>query len=188
MYPSTFLGLLFNAVSACFSCSVAILLKSVPFGKKRLINPFVFSLDGSYQFSNHYNWKINVSKNYRVPTINDLFWQPGGNLDLVPESSYQLDFGQEFNYKSLGAKLNGYYIKTKDMIQWIPDNTGLFRPRNINEVINYGVEVEVFLKHNFAGHQFNLNSNYSYTVSENEIKRIVKSLIFSIILPTFKNL
>jgi len=106
-------------------------------------SPFVFSLDASYAISQHYALQFNGSKNYRIPTFNDLYWQPGGNLDLVPESSYGLDFGQTFNYKFANLKLNGFYITTKDLIQWKPNNSGIWSPINIAEAENYGVEAEL---------------------------------------------
>lgn len=86
--------------------------------------PFVLSVDAGFDLFEHYKIQINGSKNYRIPTFNDLYWQPGGNLDLVAESSYQIDFGQQFNYDYFNIKLNGYYINTKEMIQWRPDNIG----------------------------------------------------------------
>jgi iron complex outermembrane receptor protein len=139
-------------------------------------NPFVFSLDARYDVSQHYILKINGSKNFRIPTFNDLYWQPGGNLDLVPESSYQIDFGQEFNYKILNFKLNAFYIITDDLIQWQPDNTGLWSPVNVGEVENYGLESELTLQKTFGKNQLKLNANYSYTVSEDTSTK--KQLIY----------
>lgn len=139
-------------------------------------NPFVFSLDSRYDVSQHYTLKINGSKNFRIPTFNDLYWQPGGNLDLVPESSYQIDFGQEFNYRFLNLKLNAFYIITDDLIQWQPDNTGLWSPLNIAEVENYGIESELTLQKQFSQHHFQLNTNYSYTMSEDTATK--KQLIY----------
>jgi len=139
-------------------------------------SPMVFSVDGEYRFSESYALKLNGSKNFRVPTFNDLYWNPGGNLDLLPESSYQVDLGQEFSSKFIALKLNAYYINTKDMIQWVPDNTGLFHPQNINKVTSYGGELELFLKHTIGNHHFNMNSGYSYTVSENDAN--AKQLIY----------
>lgn len=129
-------------------------------------SPFVFSADVAYSFSKQYAIKLNGSKNFRVPTFNDLYWNPGGNLDLLSESSYQFDLGQEFSSKYIDVKLNGYYIKTTDMIQWVPDNTGLWRPQNVASVKSYGAELELFLKYHLGSHHFNLNPSYSYTVSE----------------------
>lgn len=130
-------------------------------------SPFVFSADAKYRIGQHYSIQINGSKNYRVPTFNDLYWQPGGNIDLIPESSYQLDFGQQFDFKKVSIKLNGYYINTKDFIQWVPDNTALWRPQNIAEVESYGAELELNTHYNIGKHQFSLTGHYSYTVSEN---------------------
>lgn len=131
-------------------------------------SPFVFSADTEYKFSDRYKLKLNGSRNFRVPTFNDLYWNPGGNLDLQPESSYQIDFGQQWSFRNVDLKLNGYYTNTNDMIQWVPDNTGTFSPRNIYNVRSYGGELEVLLKQSFGRHHFNLNTIYSYTVSENE--------------------
>ncbi|TXE10695.1 TonB-dependent receptor [Gelidibacter salicanalis] len=130
-------------------------------------SPVVFSADAEYRINRSYAIKINGSKNYRVPSFNDLYWNPGGNLELVPELSYQVDLGHEFSSRFMDVKFNTYYIKTKDMIQWVPDHTGLFRPQNVSKVRNYGAELELILKYHLNGHQFNLNSGYSYTVSEN---------------------
>jgi iron complex outermembrane receptor protein len=96
-----------------------------------------------------------------------LYWQPGGNIDLVPETSYQLDFGQQIDFKWVNVKLNTYYINTKDFIQWTPNHTGLWQPENILEVESYGVELELKTYYNIGKHQFNLTGYYSYTVSEN---------------------
>jgi iron complex outermembrane receptor protein len=120
--------------------------------------------------------QINGSKNFRIPTFNDLYWQPGGNLDLVPESSYQLDFGQVFNYKFFNLKLNAFYIITDDLIQWQPNITGLWSPTNIAEVENYGLESELTLKKTFGKNHLQLNANYSYTVSEDTTTK--KQLIY----------
>ncbi|MDP5081521.1 MAG: TonB-dependent receptor [Winogradskyella sp.] len=139
-------------------------------------SPFVFSLDALYQVSQVYALKLNGSKNFRTPTFNDLYWQPGGNLDLVPESSYQIDFGQEFDYKFVTLKLNAFYIITDDLIQWQPNNTGLWSPANIAEVENYGLESELILQKTFGKNHLQLNTNYSYTVSEDSSTK--KQLVY----------
>ena len=131
-------------------------------------SPLVFSLDAGFELSKYYKLKINGSKNYRVPTFNDLFWQPGGSLDLIPESSYQIDLGQEFNYKFANLKLNGFYISTENLIQWRPNTSGIWSPINIAETENYGVEVELRLQKAFYHHNISFTGHYSYTVSEDK--------------------
>jgi len=129
-------------------------------------SPFVFSIDAAYQLTKYYTLQLNGSKNYRVPTFNDLYWQPGGNLDLVPESSYQLDFGQQFSFNNTGVKINGYYINTTDLILWRPNNSGTWSPINIAKTESYGVELELNSHYQIKNHNFNLIGRYSYTVSE----------------------
>ena len=129
-------------------------------------SPLLFSFDVAYDVSNFYKLKLNGSKNYRVPTFNDLYWQPGGNLDLVPETSYQIDLGQEFTYKNANLKVNAFYIKTTDLIQWTPNNSGFWSPENIAETQNYGAEVNLEVTHKVKAHHFSFQGNYAYTVSE----------------------
>ena len=139
-------------------------------------SPFVFSLDARYKVSQAYTLKLNGSKNFRIPTFNDLYWQPGGNLDLVPESSYQIDFGQDFNYKFLNLKLNAFYIITDHLIQWQPNANGVWSPINIAEVENYGLETEMILQKQVGKQHLQLNANYSYTVSEDTTTK--KQLVY----------
>ena len=35
--------------------------------------------------------KGNVAYNYRFPSMNDLYWRPGGNPDVKPEDGYSYD-------------------------------------------------------------------------------------------------
>lgn len=139
-------------------------------------NPIVFSLDAGLDISKHYKLKINGSKNYRIPTFNDLYWQPGGNLNLIPESSYQIDLGQEFSYDFANLKLNGFYIITEDLIQWRPNSSGVWSPENIAETENYGVEAELTLQKTFNKQTLELKGNYSYTIAED--KATNKQLIY----------
>ena len=37
--------------------------------------------------------RVNFSRNFRAPTLNERYWQPGGNPDLEPEESYNIEAG-----------------------------------------------------------------------------------------------
>ena len=132
-------------------------------------SPLVFSFDGSYSLTDNYQVKINASKNFRTPTFNDLYWQPGGNLELVPEKSYQLDFGNVINIGAVSMQYNGYYISTKDMIKWLPNNEGVWSPINIDDVEIYGAEAKIEANYSLGKNQeLGIKTNYAYTVSEFE--------------------
>ncbi|MEH6765094.1 MAG: TonB-dependent receptor [Aequorivita antarctica] len=140
-------------------------------------NPFLFSADAKYSVSKNYALRMNGSKNYRVPTFNDLYWYAGGNIDLKPETSYQVELGQEVSVGKLKVDVAAYYISSEDLIKWIPGNGGLWQPINISKTRNYGIEAVLgyFLKLNNK-QSLDFNSNYSYTKAEDLEKE--KQLIY----------
>ena len=139
-------------------------------------NPFLFAVDGKYKISSKYIIKANASKNYRVPTFNDLYWIAGGNEDLNPETSYQTGLGNEFSWKDFQIIVNGFYISSKDLIKWQPDESGLWMPVNISETENYGVEVSGNYSKKYKNHQVGIQGNYSYTKAIDKVKD--KQLIY----------
>lgn len=52
--------------------------------------------------------KASVSRNYRFPTLNDLYFLPGGNPNLRNEHGFSYDAGVSFEVgKENAYKLNG---------------------------------------------------------------------------------
>lgn len=130
-------------------------------------SPLIFAWNGSYDIGSFYQLQLNASRNFRMPTFNDQYWQPGGNPELIPERSYQVDLGHRFAFGALGLKLNTYYISTENMIRWLPNTEGLWSPINVDDVRIYGAEVDLGVKKNILENQeIEFNANYSYTVSE----------------------
>ncbi|WP_347374662.1 TonB-dependent receptor [Aequorivita sp. Q41] len=130
-------------------------------------NPLLFSADAKWTISNDYAIRINGSKNYRVPTFNDLYWYAGGNNTLQPETSYQIELGQGLIFKDFKFDLAGFYISSEDLIKWVPGNGGLWQPVNISKTRNYGLEfiIDYTLKIS-PKHFLSLAANYSYTKAE----------------------
>ena len=135
-------------------------------------SPLLFSVGTSYAFSKFYNLKANFSKNYRIPTYNDLYWigsSDYGNPDLKPESAYQAELGNVISYKKITLSQTFYYIKIKDMINWVPGNaSGGWSPQNTDRVNTYGAETLLGWATNLGNHYFRVNGTYAYTISENE--------------------
>jgi len=129
-------------------------------------SPFLFSLGSSYVFNSFYNLKINVSRNFRIPTFNDLYWETGGNPNLNPESSYQAEVGNVFSYKKFKLTETVYYMKIKDMISWTPLDGSNWSPENIHKVNSYGSETNLGWSNSFGKNNIALNASYAYTVSE----------------------
>jgi iron complex outermembrane receptor protein len=127
------------------------------------------------QNGNTLSAKANVSRSYRVPTLNDRFWRPGGNPALNPESGWGYEGGLENHYKSgqlTGtAELTFYALQVKDWIQWQPSSSGTYsEPVNLQHVRGHGAELD-------GRGQFVLNTDwsfsggmaYAYTISQQKL-------------------
>jgi len=139
-------------------------------------NPLIISIDSKYIIKEWYSLKANASKNYRVPTFNDLYWTSGGNIDLKPEISYQGELGNEFSFKYFLLNMNVFYIYSKDLISWQPGTDGVFTPLNISEAENIGFEIAGKFSKSIQKNHFNLGLNYAYTSAKNLEKN--KQLIY----------
>ncbi|HLW30309.1 MAG TPA: TonB-dependent receptor [Brumimicrobium sp.] len=127
-------------------------------------NPLLFSVDAKWDVSRIYALRLNGSKNFRVPTFNDLYWYAGGNFVLKPETSYQVELGQEFKIKDLNIDLAAYYISSRNLIKWIPTSGTIWRPSNISKSENFGLEAKVDYKVRLGKeHWLKLIGLYSYT-------------------------
>lgn len=118
--------------------------------------------------------KASVSRNFRFPTLNDLYFMPGGNPDLKHESGWTYDAGLSFAVGKEGVyRLTGsatwFDSHIKDWILWLPTVKGFFSPRNIKDVHAYGVELQGDLSVALAPEwRLNLNGTFSWTPSINE--------------------
>lgn len=148
--------------------------------RKELTNnyksPVLFSFGTNYKVASFYTMKLNASRNFRIPTFNDLYWQGSGNPDLNPESSYQAEFGNEFRFKEFTFSATGYYIKIEDMLRWSPGAGGLWTPNNVAKVETYGAEGYLNWNKNFGKNTIDFNASYAYTISKDE--KLDKQLIY----------
>lgn len=130
--------------------------------------PFIYAVDAKYDLSKSIAIKTAFSTNYRTPTFNDLYWDPGGNPDLKSEKSKSAEIGMSFNNHLLKFHATSYYIKSKDLIQWRPVSGTLWQPQNVQDVLNYGFEVSVAAEKKYNQHIVGLKIQYDYTKSEDE--------------------
>lgn len=143
-------------------------------------SPLLYSLGIKYDVVDFYSVKINASKNFRIPTFNDLYWVTGGNSDLKPETSYQAEITNEVKILDLKMYFTLYYNHLKDMLRWIPTSS-IWEPENTEEVEIFGVEAGLSYSKNIGNHSISFDGNYGYTSSKN--RKTNKYLIY---VPTHK--
>ncbi|MGB7842934.1 MAG: TonB-dependent receptor [Salinimicrobium sp.] len=128
-------------------------------------SPMLFALNSGYRVSPHYDLRLNFSKNYRIPTFNDLFWYAGGNQNLEPEKSLQTELGQELHFGNFNFSFTGYWIKIDNLLRWVPQTNGLWAPENTKRVSNFGAEILVDWQQKIGKSTFEFNGTYAYTRS-----------------------
>jgi outer membrane cobalamin receptor len=112
-----------------------------------------------------------IAGNSHPPTLNDLYYLPGGNPNLKSEKGTQLelvgitDFSFQENQLHTGISL--FYSKVKDWIIWLPTFQGYWEPTNIERVISRGIEANVRWSGVFQSIRYDIKGNYAYTSTVN---------------------
>nr|WP_315029327.1 TonB-dependent receptor [uncultured Chryseobacterium sp.] len=132
---------------------------------EEISSPVLFSFSGKWNASNWYEIGLSVSRNFRAPSFNDLYWLQGGNKDLLPETSYQFELRNQFKIKDIKLSITPYYMNIRDMIRWLPTLKGYYAVFNTNKVESYGIEAQLEYEKKIGKHLLKSNLGYSYTKS-----------------------
>jgi iron complex outermembrane receptor protein len=112
---------------------------------------------------------------YYYPSFNDLYWKPGGNVNLRSEETvsktldFQFSLLQEKDLKLL------FFDKVSDnLVQWVPSQS-FWQPKNIAESDRKGFKVV----YRFDFDHFPLTGFLNYTYNHTENKSTNKALLYS---------
>ena len=153
---------------------LSVVVREELFGKEWTPIIPAFFVDGVISKVGNVTAKASISRNFRFPTLNDLYFLPGGNPNLRKESGWTYDagfsfaIGKEGIYK-LSGSANWFDSYINDWILWLPTTKGFFSPRNIKDVHAYGVEMQANLVVALSKDwQLSLDGTYSWTPSINQ--------------------
>jgi len=119
----------------------------------------------NYRLEDEVSFHASVSRAYRVPTFDDLYWPEdaytGGNPDLVPETAWAYEAGIRYLNEEgdMKAELNMFLKNASQLINWAPDEAGVWRPSNIGSARVNGLEL--ILQSELNEH-FSVQANYTY--------------------------
>jgi iron complex outermembrane receptor protein len=136
-------------------------------GRNHSIAPMTGHLAWGYTGQRHF-WQLQISRAHRYPSANDLFWNPGGNEDLEPELSHQIQASYQYSGNATffdGLVAEVYYKNVENWILWAPLNSIFFRPHNILEVSAAGLELSMEKSKQWSNHfsmSFRGVYNYQY--------------------------
>ena len=113
--------------------------------------------------------KGNVSRNFRAPTLNDLYWVPGGNRDLKSETGFSWEAGMAFKPKTKRFKFlfESTYFQSEidNWVIWLPEGS-LWTPQNKRAVSSKGVEAKLTTSVKVGKVHFRLNTAYTWVSSQ----------------------
>jgi outer membrane cobalamin receptor len=125
------------------------------------------SLSASYQLNDDLKFHGLISRSFRAPTFNDLYWPfdgwEQGNPNLLPEKGISEELGVETKInKYVTSGLAYYHSDYSQLIQWSDDGTGIWRPVNVNSATIDGWESQnkIYILDNL-----DLNLNYTYLMA-----------------------
>jgi vitamin B12 transporter len=137
-------------------------------------SPFLFSAGAEGKIWRFISGRFNVSRNFRAPTFNERFWQPGGNPDLQPEESWNEEAGisleNKFPVATSKFTFTVYNSRVDNWILWLPGSS-FWSVENAQEVWSRGIEISGNQSVNISAVNIFLTESWSFTKSTNEKKQ-----------------
>ena len=128
-------------------------------------SPLLGAAGINWKLTDHHRLRLHLARNYRYPSLNDLYWNPGGNQGLLPETSYNFEVGYGFDSERWpNLELAVFHNIIDNWIQWIP-RSSLWTPVNLRKVANTGVEFAAEENYKFGNWQVDWRLNYTYISS-----------------------
>ncbi|MBK8503134.1 MAG: TonB-dependent receptor [Saprospiraceae bacterium] len=138
--------------------------------------PLIPLLSFQYPVTPQFMIRGKLSRDYRLPTLNDRFWIPGGNPALKAENgwSQEITFSWDKSIQdwSWSYQVTGYNRLIHDWIIWTrKDGQSFFSPENIAKVWSRGLEQNIKITHTSAEGSIvsTLQASYTFLKSTNEI-------------------
>jgi vitamin B12 transporter len=123
--------------------------------------------NAAYQLLPWLRIRANVQRSYRVPTLNELFYYPGGNTTLKPEQGWSEDAG--YTVKHAFGKLDVFHdvsVFNRNINDWIIWLGGaVWTPHNIAAVHSRGVETENKVTYTTGKWKLHLGLNTAYVLA-----------------------
>jgi len=106
--------------------------------------PLTWNISAKQNLKNNFSISTNIAKVYRQPTLNELYWQPSGNINLKPEEGYTYEGSLNYNkkIKKIEVQISASIFSRKidNWILWIPGANANPSPMNVQQVWSRGTE------------------------------------------------
>jgi iron complex outermembrane receptor protein len=122
--------------------------------------------DMAFIGSQSFGLRFFVKRQFRFPTLNERFWEPGGNPNLLPEEGWGqfADLSYQFRkgLSQSGVKLSAYHQKVDNYILWAPNSIGLWEASNLESVNAIGLEASLDQELDVRSLNVSLSATYGF--------------------------
>jgi iron complex outermembrane receptor protein len=126
----------------------------------------MYSVSGAYRISEGLKMKISAGRTFRFPELNALFWNVGGNPDLLPENGVSLETEISYTSKKISTTISVYAMNNDNLIQWRPIE-GTWTPENFQKAEIKGTELKInYQVWKRTNHGLSLKGSYSFNDSQ----------------------
>ncbi len=127
-------------------------------------------LPGANVYGSLFHWlqiRANIQYTYRTPSLNELYYFPGGNINLKPERGWSEDAGYTIKLKTGGFTFyHDASLFSRDIHDWIIWLGGaIWTPHNIAEVHSRGMETENSITYTVGDWKFHVGINTAYVLA-----------------------
>lgn len=171
---NTTLSLRQEVVSKKNYTSIPLLAFAQHFNNLKLL-PFIYTAGADWNFYKTFTASAKISRIYRLPHFNDLYWHPGGNPDLQPEKGYsaetRIHWAKKRRHTEYTAGAGVFYNDINNWIIWLQGIGGIWTPRNIQRVLSRGIEAQATINTTLSKNFYiKADARYTYVRSTNEKK------------------
>lgn len=145
-----------------------IVLSEVNITRNRLYAPLPsIGIDYMLPGRSYLYLKGNIGASLTIPTLNDLYWSPGGNPGIKNETGFNSEISiEKRGENSIGPKASGeltvYNSRLWNMIKWMPGEYGIWSPVNLEGVNSLGAEFDAKIEIKSGLSLFSVNMAYSF--------------------------
>jgi vitamin B12 transporter len=152
-----------------------LLMREIINNKSFLFPDFTAGLAFRISEGKEYFLKGNLSRNSKVPDMNDIYWNPGGNSKLKNEYAYSGELSCQMT-EEISSSLKTYLDVSlfrntiRDMIQWHPGEFSYWTADNLQRVNSMGTESTVGLTYTLSKLIIDLKTRYSFTSAKSAVQ------------------
>lgn len=132
--------------------------------------PLAPALGLEYQVIKSVKLTGNLSRSYRIPTMNERYWSELGDPDLRPEDGFNKELGINWNQSkndfSFSSSLNVYHNLINNWVYWNPELA--YKVQNLQKVLAKGVEVSHKVQYQGQKISSGLSAQYAFTHSSQQ--------------------